>query len=81
MIQQEDRYVRKANSSHSLEEYSRRLGEIFYLENKNRNIDFDIQRLKDGKAQRNYYLKQLRTELAWGTGGKGGVDGQVHDSM
>jgi len=70
----QDRYVRKASSSHTPEQYERRLDRIFDLESRIWNEDWEIARLKDRlrsvqstKATINRLLKRLRTELDWET--------------
>ena len=66
-MMEQDRYVRKAFSSHTPEEYDRRLDKIFDLESQIAHLDFQIARLKDGKKTINQFLKQKRTELGWET--------------
>ncbi len=58
-----DMYVQGTFSSHTPEEYNRRLGKIFDLENKIRNLDNQIEQIKNAKKTINYLLKELRTEL------------------
>ena len=66
-MMEQGRYVRKATSSHTPEEYERRLGKILDLEGEIAHLDFQIARLKDGKTTINHLLKRRRTELDWET--------------